>query len=127
MIVYCTACCKKKRDDLRKLTSIERYISGRIIRVYKKSGDDKVGFRIFSGKYGLLRPVEKILWYDEKLDSGKISKMTELLKKQILRQKISQIVFFTYNPKRYPGLQPYFEALKSACGKAKIEWRARYL
>lgn len=127
MIVYCTACCKKKREDLKKINSIDRYISGRIKKVYEKSRIDGVYFRIFSGKHGLLKPDEKIFWYDEKLSSQKVSAMVQKLKTQIIHQKISSIVFYAYNPQRNIGWKPYFDAMENACIFAKIEWKVRFL
>ena len=127
MIVYCTLCCKKKSLNKRKIKSIKRYLSGRIKKIYQKSNLDRVGFRIFSGKYGLLKPGKKIFWYDEKLSQKKISKMAGLLKKQILNERITRIVFFSYNLQRDKGAKPYFKSLKTACLEMKVDLRIRYL
>ena len=127
MIIYCTLCCKKKSLDKRKIKSIKRYFSGRIIKIYQKSAIDRVGFRIFSGKYGLLKPEKKIFWYDKKFSQKKISEMAGLLEKQILKEKITRIVFFAYNPERNKGWHPYLKVLKIACRMVNTELKIRYL
>lgn len=127
MIVYITLCCRKKRKDARPLKSINRYISGRIQRIYQKSILDEVKFRIFSGKFGLLDPGKKIFWYDEKLTREKVSAMTGLLQKQMDEENAGKIIFFAYNPQKNRSWIPYCKALKAACRKKKVKLIFRYL
>lgn len=127
MIIYITLCCKKKRKVPLPIKSINRYISGRIQRIYQKSILDRVNFRIFSGKFGLLDPGRKIFWYDEKLTDEKVSSMTRLLQKQMGEEKVSKIIFFAYNLNKNRSWIPYSKALKAACKRKKIKLIFRYL
>ena len=100
MEIYCTICSKEKRTNKELLKSIERYISERIKAIYNKSKKDNVEFRILSGKFGLLKPEEKIPWYDYKLIMKDVPRLNKIVKQQLFSQKINKIIFFARNPKK---------------------------
>ena len=122
MNVYCTICCRKKNPNPNPMQAVERYISKRIRSVYEFSQYHDAGFRILSGKYGLLRPVDRIPWYDKKLEFSDIPQVKEIVKQQIIEQGITEITFFSMDPDTYLDWQPYFELIRSACFEVHISF-----
>ena len=120
MNVYCTICCRKKNPNSNPIQAVKRYISKRIRSVYEFSQYHDVGFRILSGKYGLLKPDDRIPWYDKKLEFSDISQVKENVKQQLIEQGISEITFFSMDPEIYFDWQPYFELIRSACFEVGI-------
>lgn len=127
IIVYCTICSKNKCVELKKIPAIERYQSERIRKIYERSISDRAGFRIFSGKFGLLKPGKKIFWYNEKLIQENTNKMVRLLSQQIRKGKIDELVFFARNIKNNHSWRPYIFSLKKASNQAGIKFKIRYL
>tara|TARA_Y100000310_G_C20685629_1_gene818751 strand:- start:1154 stop:1540 length:387 start_codon:yes stop_codon:yes gene_type:complete len=120
MKIYSTICCKEKKIDKELLESINRYISARIYSIYKKSQKDQVEFRILSGKFGLLKPEDKIPFYDKKLNLQEIEILKEIVKKQLISQKIEEVIFFSENPKENPDWKPYINLIKIACLETEV-------
>lgn len=121
MQVYCTICCKKKRPIEKPIQAIERYLSNRIKTVYEKSRKDGVEFRILSGKYGLLKPNDKIPYYDKKLEFKHVVYLSEIVKKQLEKQKISQITFYKKDKTKHPEWEPYNQLVKQVCDELNID------
>ncbi|RLG16788.1 hypothetical protein DRN62_03010 [Nanoarchaeota archaeon] len=121
MKIYCTICCKEKRRDEGLLPAIERYISKRIRRVYELSKRDGVGFRILSGKFGLLRPEDRIPWYDQKLLPPMVDDMIEVVKRQLKSQGITHVVFFAKDKEKFKGWRPYHKVLEKACSESGVK------
>ena len=121
MLVYCTICCKEKKTNKEPIDSINRYISNRIKFVFEKSQKDSAEFRILSGKYGLLKPNDKIPWYDKKLEFSDISALKKIVKKQILKQNICKIVFFGKDKKKNPDWEPYYNLIENACSELGVD------
>lgn len=124
MKVYCTICCKEKRRDKELLPAIQRYISKRIRRIYELSKKEGVGFRILSGKFGLLRPEDPIPWYDQKLLPHMVDEMVKVVEEQMKSQAITHIVFFAKS-KRFRGWVPYYEVLERACSRTGVKLEVR--
>lgn len=116
MTIFCTYCSAEKDQAVGLLASIERYRSDRIRRIYSASLAAGVGFRILSGEYGLLGPNDRIPWYDHLLRFEEVEAMSRKIIRQIRRQKIDQILFFTLPLRLDPLLGPYHEVLQSSCG-----------
>lgn len=126
MITYCTTCCYRKSNEPTKVPAINRYISGRITGIYSLSKVDGVEFRIFSGKFGLLKPTKKIYRYDEKLSLEKVPGMTQLLCDQIKKEKITGIRLFV-NSKRSKAWDPYITCITKAGKRSGIKVVLRYI
>lgn len=109
--VYCTICSKDKRTDRGLLPAKERYISERIEEVEKRANESGLLFVILSGKYGLLRPDDKIPYYDHLLKSEEVESLSEIVKQQITDLDATEIVFYM-KPKENWG--PYFTVLEYA-------------
>jgi len=120
MKIYCTTCSKEKVEDKEKINAIKRYISPRINSIYKKSQKDHVEFRILSGKFGLLRPNEKIPAYNQKLEMKNIPNLINIIKSQISSQNINEIIFFSVNPKQDINWKPYLYLIRKICSEEKI-------
>ena len=121
MKIYCTTCSKSKEDSHELIESIKKYKSERIISIYQKSKEDKVEFRILSGKFGLLGSKEKIPNYDELLTMDKIPQLKELIKKQIALENIDYIVFFIGDVKQDPNNKNYIDLIKKVCFESNIK------
>ncbi len=80
-----------------------------------------------SGKFGLLKPSEKIEWYDELLLMKDIPKLSKVIEKQISSQKIKEIVFFAINPKQDKHSKSYLHLIKKVCSKNKILLEVKFV
>lgn len=115
MILYCTTCCAKKLTNPQPLPSIARYVSERIKRIYQKSLDEGVGFGILSGKYGLLHPLEPIPYYNKVLLMEEFPLISPMVKAQLIELKVSRVVFFAKDYKKYPDWEAYYLSLYLPC------------
>jgi len=120
MEIYLTICCEKKKKDKGVMRAIERYNYPRINRIYSKSKEDGINFRILSGKFGLLKIDDKIPWYDNELSEDSFRKLKELVKSQIVKEKISNITFFMRDLRKNPEWKPYFSLIKEVCVELEI-------
>ncbi|MEK6894418.1 MAG: DUF6884 domain-containing protein [Nanoarchaeota archaeon] len=118
MKIYCTICSNNKDKDPKPIEAIKRYKSERITSIYNKSKDEGVDFRILSGKYGLIKPNDKISYYDKLLTKDKIFQIKDLINKQLISQKIKEISFFTNDSKEY---KPYEGLIKIVCSELGIK------
>jgi hypothetical protein len=119
MKIYCTPCCKEKRDTKELLDAIERYQSDRIRAVFEQSKSDKVELRILSGKFGLLKPQDKIPFYDHPLTAKEIPSLKERVKQQLREQGIDAVVFFS-KTQETPEWKPYVDVMTQACAELGI-------
>ena len=117
MKIYLTICSGEKRKDRKLLEAIERYNYPRINKFYELSKKDKVEFRILSGKFGLLKPEDKIPFYDKKLGEKDIEKLSELVGRQIKKEKITEIIFFVRNEKDW---KPYIKVVENVCRNLEL-------
>lgn len=118
MKIYCTICSKNKDESKNEIEAIKRYKSERIKEVYNKSKKDNVEFRILSGKYGLVKPEDKIGHYDELLTKDKVSQIAQVVSEQVTFQNIKEILFFTKVSNEY---KPYQDLIKMVCSELKIK------
>ena len=89
------SCSKKKRKMGQKILAIDLY-QGRIFGLIKKFGNPKIDVLIISAKYGLLKPEDKIKYYDESMSKSKAEKLRpNVLKKlsRILKKKKYEEIF----------------------------------
>lgn len=119
--VICTICCAEKKDSKEKLPAIDLYLSSRIRFAYKESQEKGVGFRIFSGKYGLLKPDQPIDWYDFQLTNETVSDIVPVMVSQIKEQAIEKVIFYA-RPKSTPGWEAYYKALEQASKTTGIKF-----
>lgn len=127
MEIYCTICCKEKRTNKELIESNKRYISERIKTIYNKNKKDNIEFRILSGKFGLLKPEEKIPWYDHKLTMKEIPSLNKIVKQQLSSQKIDKVIFFARNPGKNPDWKPYLALIQNSCSNQKISLEIKYI
>ena len=127
MKIYCTICSKEKRTNAELMESNMRYLSGRIKAIYNKSKKDNVEFRILSGKFGLLKPEEKIPLYDHKLTMGEISNLDKIVKQQLSSQGIDKVIFFARNPKINSDWKPYITLIQNSCSNQKVSLEIKYI
>jgi hypothetical protein len=118
MHIVCTICCKEKTTNLEPIAACERYLSGRINDIYVYAKKNNTPFRIFSGVYGLLKPSDLIPYYDKKLEKEEVLNMSELLAKQFLNEKITEIDFFYENDDDW---KPYISAMEQAAIQSSVK------
>lgn len=117
MHVYCTSCSKEKSTKEGRIPAIQRYRDERINSVYHRSQMDNKGFRILSGKYGLLSPTDEIPWYDQVLLPHEVENMIDLIAIKLEAENISTIEFFIKDPNENPDWETYANAMIGACEK----------
>ena len=106
--IYLTHCSKKKDDSLKgtdkKVTPDRLYTATPIQRFIKRCKEKGVEWAIFSDKYGVVFPDQKIEWYDKPP-----SKVTEQEFRRLLNdfdQKLAPYdeIWFYHNPGRFHSL-----------------------
>lgn len=122
----CTTCSKSKRRAAKSLPALERYFSRRLRWVWQESQRLQRPLLIFSGKYGLLKPHEKIPWYDHALQPAEVDDMIHKLIKQLTANRASQLTFYAL-PKNTRGWLPYYKAIEQACARLGIKLRCKIL
>jgi len=121
MKIYLTICCEKKNKDKGFIEAIDRYNYPRINKVYNKSVGDGIDFRILSGKFGLLKANDKIPWYDNKLSKSSFRKLKEIVKTQLVKEKIKDITFFMRDTRKNPEWKLYFNLVEEVCKELGIK------
>ncbi|MDA9563151.1 hypothetical protein N9R81_00585 [Flavobacteriales bacterium] len=127
MQIYCTTCCKEKSTKQGKIPAIQRYLDERITTCYHKSQQAGKGFRILSGKYGLLAPTDTIPWYDQVLLEHEINNMIDLVALQLQTDGISSLVFYAKDPSLHPDWSTYVHTMVEACNKLAINLEVKFL
>ena len=120
MTIFCTYCSAEKETVEALLPALQRYRSERIRRIHQAARSAGCGFYILSGEYGLLKPDERIPYYDHLLVADEIETHAFKLAEQIEQYSITQIVFFTLPVPQDERLAPYHAALRLACALALI-------
>jgi hypothetical protein len=121
MITHCTYCSADKNHLESPTEAIHVYKSNRILSLYGTAIEQKVGFIILSGKFGIISPTDKIDYYDHLLIATEVQAHAELISTQIKAKGISKIVFFMNSLEQDTNLQPYLDCMKMACQKANIQ------
>ena len=121
MKIYCTVCSRKKLETDQSVEAVNLYLSENIRNVYEKSMREGIEFRILSGKFGLLRPDEKIRRYDYLLKDDAVNELKEKIKNQMKSQEIDDITFFAENREEHPNWIPYYNSIIRACNELEIK------
>ncbi len=122
----CTTCCKRKRRDEGSLPAMQRYLSGRIRFVHGESLRLAVPLLLLSGRFGLLKPDDRIPWYDERLSYDKAHKLVPFIANQLNEYGVTAIAFYA-RPRLTSGWGPYYDVLERACQSGKIPMRIELL
>lgn len=123
--LVCTICSKEKRKDKELLPTKNRYISERIDEVGRIAEKGEFQFVIFSGKYGLLNPDEKIPFYDHLLKIDEVKSLTKIVEKQLADINPTEITF--YAEPREGNWEPYYIVLENATKSMGINFKIQPL
>ncbi len=115
MYIFCTYCSRDKSDEPNLIPAVQRYQSQRISRVYAAASQVGLEFFILSGEFGLLSAQQPIPWYDHLLLSEEVDELAARMAQQIRDRGISGIVYFTSSSAQDPNVQPYRDAITTAC------------
>ena len=119
--LYVTYCSGKKDEKEESIPAIESYDSDRIRWVYNLSIKANVKFAILSGVLGLVKPDEKIPYYNHKMNKDDVERIAKLIKWFLMAKKCEKIVYFTENPHSEPILKYYHASLKKAIDELNEE------
>jgi len=122
MEYLCTTCCKRKRRDVLPLPALERYLSRRIRCVWNESRRLHKPMLILSGKYGLVKPDEKIPWYDQALLPDVVEALATKAAQQLRGRGATSLGFYAL-PRNLRGWQPYYDVIENTCAQLGIELR----
>lgn len=87
-----------------KFTPDQLCTSKRIQRFINKCKDKGVEWAIFSDKYGVVFPSDKIEWYEKHPNKVKEEEFQFLLKNFVERLKDNDEIWFYYHPGRFHSL-----------------------
>jgi hypothetical protein len=119
MKIICTLCSREKRNDKELVPASIRYTSARIEKVKKTAEDKKLPLFFLSGKFGLISEYEKIPYYDHLLDPAEILSLSEVVKKQLKENGITEINFIS-KPNETSDSKPYTDVLETAAKRLKL-------
>ena len=106
--IYITHCSAKKDDSLRetkkKVTPDKLYIAKPLQRFIKKCNEKGVDWAIFSDKYGVVFPYDKIKWYDKHPSKVNPIEFQDLVDNFIKQLSKYDEVWFYHNPGRFHQL-----------------------
>jgi hypothetical protein len=122
VIAWCTYCSAAKREDPGLLPAVERYLDRRIRDLAMRAADEGVLFLILSGKYGLLRPVDPIPWYDHLLAADEVEGTAGRVAVQLREFGVSSLRFHTVDRALDPQLEPYLKTIRAACDRADVAY-----
>ena len=118
--LYVTYCSAPKRTDPGDLPAVERYLSDRIAAVALDAERDGAGFAILSGRFGLVGPSEPLPWYDHLLQESEIDAMVPQVVERLLAWEVSDVRWFTVDPRLDPHVGRYLRLLASAAASLQI-------
>lgn len=118
--IYVTYCSAEKSTVEKEIPAIDRYQSERIQHVLEQAKQDKVGFLILSGKFGLVEPSAPIPHYDHLLKAFETSRLSKVVAKQLKAYKGISIVFHSHWITKDMQVAPYIEVMTEACEFAKV-------
>ena len=106
--IYVTYCSGEKDDSLKgtniKTTPDRLYTSSRIQPFIKRCKEKGVKWAIFSDKYDVVFPHDKIEWYEKHPNSVTEKEFQQLVKNLIHKLSIYDEIYFYHNPGRFHGL-----------------------
>lgn len=117
--VLCTTCCLEKQPTPTPLPASELYLDERIGAVLAEGQRLSKAVLILSGKFGLVRPEDRIPWYDHALRSEEVDELVPQLVDSLRISEVRKIRFYAL-PVETPGWRPYHEALERACWQLGI-------
>lgn len=120
MIAYATCCSAQKNFSKKELPAMELYDSQRITNIARRAKKDNICFYILSGKYGLLKPGQKIAHYDHLLTLSEVETHSRSIAIQLRSNNISKMIYFTNPLETDPNLLSYLKCIGRACELAKI-------
>ena len=120
MKIHATYCSAEKSNAPGRIPAIERYTSHRIHWVNKHALRHGDAFFIVSGKYGLIKAEEEIVYYDYLLISDALEEHIQLLAQQLSKLGIQQVTFFTRPINIDPNILPYLKSIEEACRLSQV-------
>ncbi|EKE00246.1 MAG: hypothetical protein ACD_22C00069G0005 [uncultured bacterium] len=127
MHYYITTCCKEKETKSKLLPAIDRYLNPRIKQVYNLSIKDNIEFLILSGKYGLLKPEDKIPYYDQILLDRQVQNIVDTIIAQSIFTKGDCITVFGKHESEHPSWKPYYDAIRTVSSKLGLSLSIKQL
>ena len=118
--VFVTYCSKNKDARRPLLPAAERYKSERIAQVRGAAEALGVGFRILSGKFGLVAVADKIPYYDHLLKWEGIGGLLPVVRRKLVRDKITAVVYFTRPLRKASAPLAYHALIEAACAAAGV-------
>ncbi len=106
--IYITHCSAKKDDSFRgtkkKVTPDRLYLATPLQRFIKKCKDKSVDWAIFSDKYGVVFPHNKIEWYNKHPSKVKPDEFRDLVDDFVIKLSKYDEIWFYHNPGRFHQL-----------------------
>lgn len=120
--IYITHCSAKKDDCLRgtgiKVTPDKLYTATPLQRFVERCKEKGVEWAIFSDKYGVVFPWEKIEWYDKHPNSVTPDEFQYLVENFVGRLSEYDEIWFYHNPGRF---HPLYKRLVEEARKRGLE------
>lgn len=117
LVTYCAA---DKDPDPAPLPAARRYRSTRIAAVAELAARQGAGFRILSGRFGLLAPETPVPWYDHLLCEAEVAGLARGVAARLREEAPDSVVFVTRTPAEDPQAAPYRACCEGACELAGI-------
>jgi len=118
--IFVTYCSKNKRRDAGLLPALARYDSARIRQVHAAAVSLGIGFRVLSGRFGLLDPADKVPYYDHLLKWEEIGRLLPKVVKRLAREDVAAIVYFTRPLRKASAPLAYHALMEAACAAQGI-------
>ncbi len=121
--LYITCCSARKDPAEEPLPAAWRYRSSRIDAVLALAVEQAAGFRILSGRFGLVAAGEMIPDYDHLLTAAEAPALAERVAAQLGEIAPARVVLFSRDAEADPGAQPYRACCELACRLAGVPCR----
>ncbi|MFO7609541.1 MAG: hypothetical protein R6X35_10150 [Candidatus Krumholzibacteriia bacterium] len=125
--LYITCCAARKDPAAEPLPAAWRYRSSRIDAVLALAVEHAVGFRILSGKFGLVAAGEPIPPYDHLLAPAEVPAHAAQVAAQLRDVAPLRVVYFSRSDGDDPAALPYRICCEEACRQAGISCRVALL
>ena len=123
MTLHITPGSRDKNRARKNLEAIKRYDSERIDQVKTVADQRNEEFTILSGKYGVIRPEEKIPFHDEMVREMNISELLTHVKNFLQSKNVDEVIYYSAD---LEGERiPYLKLLKTACDTLDIDFEER--
>ncbi|MBI5242706.1 MAG: hypothetical protein HY922_03350 [Elusimicrobia bacterium] len=118
--IFVTYSSKNKKRKAGRMRAIERYDSPRIRQIAAAAASLGIGFRILSGKYGLLAPDDRISCYDHLLKWEGIGRVLARVSKRLARERVAAVIYFTRPLRKASAPLAYHALIEAACAEQGI-------